>query len=54
MTLVGKVEMFLRVFREFVPELFAPFQRIKQAIGTPFETEVTFDVFESLPVVNFS
>ncbi len=54
MTMVGRVEMFLRLFREFTPELFASFRRVEKAIGTPFQTEVIFDVFETLPVVNFS
>ena len=54
MTMVGRAEMFLRLFQEFVPDLFISFQRINHALGTPFETEVIFDVFETLPVVNFS
>jgi len=54
MTMIGKVKMFLHAFRECAPDLVASFQRIIYALGTPFETEVTFDVFERLSDINFS
>lgn len=54
MTMIGKAAMFLHVFKECIPELYKAFERIAYAVGTPFETEVVSDVFETLPALNFS
>ncbi|MBI4428463.1 MAG: NTP transferase domain-containing protein [Ignavibacteriales bacterium] len=54
MTMVGRLELFIRLFKEFTPEMFGSFQRIWQSVGTPNEENVTDEVFRSLPRVNFS
>ncbi|MEW5797572.1 MAG: sugar phosphate nucleotidyltransferase [Bacteroidota bacterium] len=54
MTMIGKVAFFIQIFKECIPELCKAFERIAYAVGTPFETEVVSDVFETLPALNFS
>jgi mannose-1-phosphate guanylyltransferase len=54
MTLVGTSENFLNVLEEHMNDVFVPAQRIANSIGASFESEVTDDVFKSIPSVNFS
>jgi mannose-1-phosphate guanylyltransferase len=52
--LVGKAAMFLNLFKQYTPELYNQFLRARQAFGSPNETEVLREAFESIPMVNFS
>jgi mannose-1-phosphate guanylyltransferase len=54
MTIIGTAENFLRLMREHMADLYGPFQRIARSLGTTFESDVTEDVFLSIPSVNFS
>jgi mannose-1-phosphate guanylyltransferase len=54
MTLIGTAATFIRLFKECTPEIFSSFQRIWNDIGTFREAETTYEVFRTLPSVNFS
>ena len=54
MILVGTSQNFLNLMEEHMNEVFAPSQRITRSIGTTFESDVTEDVFRSIPSANFS
>jgi mannose-1-phosphate guanylyltransferase len=54
MTIVGTTENFLCLMKEHMSEVYEPSQRIIRSLGTTFESDVTEDVFATLPSVNFS
>jgi mannose-1-phosphate guanylyltransferase len=54
MTLVGTSLNFLSLFEEHMNEVFVPSQQIMKSLGTTFESDVTKDVFKTIPSINFS
>jgi len=54
MIMVGKVQLFINLFREHTPALFNQGLRIKHALGSRDETEVIEEAFNSVPPINFS
>lgn len=54
LTLAGTASKFIRLFSEYTPEMLGSFREIENAIGTPRERQVIYDVFLNLTSVNFS
>jgi mannose-1-phosphate guanylyltransferase len=54
MILVGKVQTFINIFRDHVPELYGEFLRMKYSLGKQNESEAIWEAFESIPPINFS
>lgn len=54
MTLIGSAGKLLRLMELHMSEIYSPILRIARSLGTTFESDVTEDVFSSLPSVNFS
>ena len=54
MTLIGSVSRFLQMYEQCVPELYKNFNQIRNILGTRYETEAIFDLFQTIPSVNFS
>lgn len=54
LVLVGRTRTFLRHFRQAVPELWANFESIRTALGTPREAEALEEAYRRMPAVNFS
>lgn len=54
MTIVGSASLFLNLYRILVPEVYNPFQKIWNALGSSREEDVVEEVFRSLPSVDFS
>lgn len=54
LTVVGTVETFMQLFKEYTPELYVPFKKIASVLGTAQETQVAEEVFRTLPHINFS
>lgn len=54
MITLGTVRTFLRLFHEYLPQLYLPFAKVKAAIGTPHEQVAVETVFRSITPFNFS
>jgi mannose-1-phosphate guanylyltransferase len=54
LTMVGSVAAFIRLFKEYTPDVFSSFLPLWDAIGTPREAKATEEIFSALPSINFS
>jgi len=54
LVLIAACKTLLQVIKRAVPGLYAPFETIQEAIGTPDEQRVTERVYQALPRINFS
>lgn len=52
--MVGRVEVFMRMVQQALPELHEAFARYKAAVGTTSETKVIREIYTPLPESNFS
>ena len=54
MVMVFKAETLLSLAKKFIPEIYRPFEKIGEAIGTEDERNVIEQVYAGLPSLNFS
>jgi hypothetical protein len=54
MVMVFRASTFLHLLRRHFSAIYSHFQRIKKAIGSPFERAVLQETYDSIEPVNFS